>query len=336
MPEPFGYDDVARRWAVVSSHRQRLLALARSRVPNEADAEDCAHEAMVRAMEFAGLDEERLAQFLTSVTLRLCADQHRGRARRTRAGSRLALRETTEPGPEEAVCDQAEAEWIAQHVAALPQSQRAVLHARADGLSGLGVARLLAVPETTVESALARARRSMRRVLESSLGVAPWVRRAVAAGVATATAVTLLHLPDAPRSRPESRAVPPVTTPVPGPPPAGPPAAPAAEPATPATAAGRDRPRVAPSRPRLELGPLAKTYPPVSFAGPNGVRGGIEEADPGWPEYPPEERVRHCLEYGVYVAPSTDCGYPPGDPRNDRFPPDSIVVRVPRPSQEPL
>ena len=44
------------RWAAVSAHRARLVALARSRVPHESDAEDCAHEAMVRAVEFYGLD----------------------------------------------------------------------------------------------------------------------------------------------------------------------------------------------------------------------------------------------------------------------------------------
>jgi RNA polymerase sigma factor (sigma-70 family) len=331
--------DQARLWAAVSAERARLLSLARTRVPDEADAEDCAHEAMVRAMEFANLDEARLPQFLTTVTIRLCTDHHRGRVRRDRAGRRVALRDTAAAGPEETVCERSEAEWLAGHVDALPESQRAVVAARAEGLSCLGVAERLGVPETTVESALARARRSLRRALESSWGLAPWARRALfAGGTATVSALALLTLPHATPPAPAARARL-AAVPRPG----G---------RTPSTrAAGRT------SVPRLAApGAVVATataganhgaaagpaYPPHDGGGdyaggaalPGGRGGGIEQKDPRQPPPPPDQRVEQCLEYGVYVAPRADCGYPPGDPRNDRYPDDSIVVRPPHPRPE--
>lgn len=89
-----------RPWAAVYAERERLLRLARARTLNEAEAEDCVSEAMLRCVEFDSVDEERLGALLTAVTLRLCADQHRGRARMRRAGDRIA-EPATEPSPEE-------------------------------------------------------------------------------------------------------------------------------------------------------------------------------------------------------------------------------------------
>ncbi|HVF06080.1 MAG TPA: sigma-70 family RNA polymerase sigma factor, partial [Frankiaceae bacterium] len=186
-----------RRWAAVCAHRERLLRIARARVDDPHDAEDCVQEAMLRCVEFADLDEERLGQFLTTVTVRLCADVHRGRARGERLASRLSAFWGTDPGPEDAVCDRAESAWLSGRLAALTPHQRQIVEARAEGLSCGAVADRLTVPYTTVESALARARRSLRAALDATLGIVPapgWLRlrRLLAGGAVAAGALTFV------------------------------------------------------------------------------------------------------------------------------------------------
>nr|MDT0664477.1 sigma factor [Micromonospora sp. DSM 115978] len=40
------------RWSLLVPHRERLVRIARRRLPSLADAEDCVHEALVRAAAF--------------------------------------------------------------------------------------------------------------------------------------------------------------------------------------------------------------------------------------------------------------------------------------------
>lgn len=306
------------RWAAVYAERDRLLRIARSRTLNEAEAEDCVSEAMLRCVEFEGLDEERLGAFLTTVTVRLCADQHRARARLLRTGGRIAEPDA-EPGPEENVCERAEAVWLAAHLRRLPAHQRRVVEARAAGLSCADVARRFDVSVDAVKSAVARARTSVRAALASSFGLLPPILgryRLVAAGV-TGTAVAgvtvggLLFVgpPDAAPRVPAPR----VALPPPAPAVAvatavriGPPAPPAA---TSTTAAARAvRPRVAP--PRAVRPKAAPTTPPIAKAGPYEF-GEDQHHD----RYTIDERVMHCVTEGVQLDPYVQCRYPGGDPR---------------------
>ncbi len=336
-----------RRWAAICAERPRLVALARSRVPDASDAEDCAQEAMLRAMEFADLDEARLPQFLTAVTVRLCADQYRGRVRGERAWRRLAYRDVEEPTPEETVCDRAEAGWLAAHVAALPASQRRVVEARAQGLSCAGVAERLRVPDTTVESALARARRSLRSALEATFGVGPvalrrwwWLGGGAAATVAV-TGVLVWPAPAPPGGGyvarpPRAVALGPATggaTPAAG----GRAAAAdagsaAARPAGPTVAAAPagSRPARPPRPPEPRRGqwvPPSSDQTSGSIDTGGGHGGGFEDPPPGTPEYSETERAWHCYRYGVNIRPHLNCGYPPGDPRNEYVPDDGDAVR---------
>ncbi|CAM5361097.1 hypothetical protein SVIOM74S_09467 [Streptomyces violarus] len=64
------------RWRRMWSHREHLLKVARRRSMSPEDAEDAVHEAMLRAAERPDLDEERLAAWLTTVTMRLCVDRY--------------------------------------------------------------------------------------------------------------------------------------------------------------------------------------------------------------------------------------------------------------------
>src|SRR5688500_12491444 len=104
-PDPSDDDTLTRRWAAACAERERLLRLSRARIRNPQDAEDCVQEAMLRCVEFANLDEDRIGAFLTTVTLRLCADYQRRESRRDRLRHRLSAWPTDDPGPDEAVCD---------------------------------------------------------------------------------------------------------------------------------------------------------------------------------------------------------------------------------------
>ena len=202
--------DLERRWQLVLPHRDRLLRLARGLVADPGDAEACVQEALTRCVTFDGLDEANVVAFLVATTRRLCMDHHRGRARDHRLAARLSGRVTVEPPPEEAVCDRAEAAWVHERLADLPQRQRAVALARASGLSPQEIADRLAVSYKTVETLLYRVRTRARLELERAYsavlllalrrprGAGPAV---AATSVAVVAGATLLLNPSGPPAR---------------------------------------------------------------------------------------------------------------------------------------
>jgi RNA polymerase sigma factor (sigma-70 family) len=155
-------DDVARRWTLAVEHRERLMNVARSRVVDPADAEDVVSEAMLRAVAYARLDEARIGALLTTLTMRLCVDLHRGRGRELRAGTALVSRELPEVGPEESVCDRAEAEWVWTIASTLPARQWEALALKASGIEIAEAATSMNLSYKAFESALSRARSSVR------------------------------------------------------------------------------------------------------------------------------------------------------------------------------
>jgi RNA polymerase sigma factor (sigma-70 family) len=197
-------------WPAIVAHRERLLAIARRRCPTYEDAEDVVHEAMLRCATFTNLDESRLGQFLTTVTIRLCVDVYRAGERSSRAVSRLAPDRDVTPSPEEAACGNADARYIEGLIATLPTRQRDVLVDRARGLSMSQIATRHALSYKAAESALARARGTLRGALASALGalalLAASLRRHRLAEVAAAPVAALavagfvLHGPFVPAS----------------------------------------------------------------------------------------------------------------------------------------
>lgn len=145
------------RWALVLPHRIRLIKIASARLSDPVEAEDCVHEALLRTLQFPRLDEDRVAAFLTAVAVRLCADRHRMLARARRAVPRLWDGGFQE-GPEERLCDQMAGSWLFGLVDRLPSQERAVMFARADGLSTREAARRLGISQKAAESAFTRAR----------------------------------------------------------------------------------------------------------------------------------------------------------------------------------
>ncbi|WP_432030086.1 sigma-70 family RNA polymerase sigma factor [Streptomyces sp. 1222.5] len=159
------------RWQRMWSHREQLLKVARRRSMSQEDAEDAVHEAMLRAAERPDLDDERLGAWLTTVTMRLCVDRHRQVNREAEVGSRPTL---VAPGPvplEEAVCDRAEAKWLAVRSGELPARQAEALRLRSEDLDVSQVAVRMGLSYRTVESLLARARRTLRASLAGTLGL---------------------------------------------------------------------------------------------------------------------------------------------------------------------
>lgn len=155
------------RWELLLPHRDRILRLARSRLSGDLEAEDCAQEALLRAASFAGLDENRVGPFLTTVTLRLCADVHR-RAERHRRLVRAAWPETA-TGPEETVCASSEEAWMLAQVQRLAGREHQVMVARLDGVGVREFARRHGISTKAAESAFTRARARMRRWYEESM-----------------------------------------------------------------------------------------------------------------------------------------------------------------------
>ncbi|AZQ34350.1 sigma-70 family RNA polymerase sigma factor [Streptomyces cyaneochromogenes] len=165
-------DAVDERWERMWSHREHLLKVARRRSMSAEDAEDAVHEAMLRAAERPDLDDERLAAWLTTVTMRICVDRYRQVNREAQVHTSPTL---IAPGPvpvEEAVCDRAEAKWLAVRSGELPARQAEALRLKSEDLDVGQVAVRMGLSYRTVESLLARARRTLRQSLAATLGFA--------------------------------------------------------------------------------------------------------------------------------------------------------------------
>ncbi|WP_426568235.1 sigma-70 family RNA polymerase sigma factor [Streptomyces canus] len=159
------------RWQRMWCHREHLLKVARRRSVSLEDAEDAVHEAMLRAAERPDLDDERLAAWLTTVTMRLCVDRHRQVSREAEVHRSPTL---VEPGPvpvDEVVCDRAEARWLAVRSGELPARQAEALRLKSEDLDVSQVAVRMGLSYRTVESLLARARRTLRNSLAGTLGL---------------------------------------------------------------------------------------------------------------------------------------------------------------------
>lgn len=323
-----------RRWALVLPHRDYLVRIAMHRGLPAADAEDCAHEAMVRCVEFEGLDDTRVLQFLAATTARLCVDKHRRSARDERASVRLRSWYADEPSPEEHVCDRAEAAWVATQADLLPESQRRALTSKAAGLACADVAATLGVSYKSVESLLSRARLQLRAAVASTLAaVVAATRRAPTAGqgiagvslASLATASILLATRPPAQARVEPSASPPgaavalaTRSPreaLPAAPPAVAPAARVRPSADPTPAATR-LPTAPP--PVLSLPTPTWSEPPQ----PACERQPAPHVDPCLPlaedpiaGYQPGENLKECMKYGVNTSNGFECNEPPADTR---------------------
>lgn len=192
------------RWVRVWASRALLLRVARRHGADSQDAEDAVQEAMLRAAEHPEIPEERLQAWLVAVTIRLCMDGHRRRAREARRWQRIsAYAAAQQPGQhlEDAACERSEAAWVASLVAEiLPPRQVQALRLTAAGCDVHQVASQLGVRYRAAESLLARARRTVRLAATAGLGVLVWAWRThvptaanpIPMALASATAATMM------------------------------------------------------------------------------------------------------------------------------------------------
>jgi RNA polymerase sigma-70 factor (ECF subfamily) len=204
----------------VLPHQERLRRIACRRLACRDEVDDVVQEAMLRAVTFERLDPAYVGHFLSTVTVRLCADVQRDRVRQLRVGVRDALRSVEPDDPNDTVLDAAEARWLYDECLKLPPRESAVVLARASGMSVKETAVSLGVGTKSAEAALTKARHRMRRAAQSAgvavLGVLKRVRYAAppAAVAASVTVVTvggvvgvLLDQPGRAAQRPPAPAV---------------------------------------------------------------------------------------------------------------------------------
>jgi len=192
------------RWRRMWSHREQLLKVARRRSMSVEDAEDAVHEAMLRAGENPNIDDERLAAWLTTVTMRLCVDRYRQLNREAQVSTSSALAAPAPTPVDEVVCDRAEAKWLARRSESLPDRQAEALRLKSEELDVGQVATQMGLSYEATESLLARARRALRNTLAGTLALTAWMGRSrpeiggVQVAALASTAVTLAALGIAP------------------------------------------------------------------------------------------------------------------------------------------
>lgn len=160
--------DRAASQALVDQHLGRILNYAYRMLGDAAEAEDVAQETFLRL--WRSLDTWRadapLIHWLQRVAYNLCID----RLRRRRPVSLENAPEPLDPAdsPAGSLHRLELAEAVAQAIGRLPERQRAaVVFVHQEGLSNIETAELMGISVEAVESLLARARRSLRIMLEA-------------------------------------------------------------------------------------------------------------------------------------------------------------------------
>lgn len=172
-----GDGDAAR--VLTGRHLGRVYGFAARLLGDRAEAEDVAQEAMLRLWRVASTwraGEAQLSSWLYRVTVNLCADRQRARARRRAE----ALDEVAEPADERADTEGAlmarqRVDALQAALATLPDRQRqAVVLRHIEGLTNPEIATILEIGVEAVESLTARGKRALTTALagqKSALGL---------------------------------------------------------------------------------------------------------------------------------------------------------------------
>lgn len=162
---------------LVREHQGRVYAIALRMMGNEADAQDAAQEAFLKAYtslrEFRG--DSRFSTWLCRLTGNVCIDALRRRSRRQESSLYVQDDEGEElapdipdpaPTPEEQTERAETRQEVREAIAALPEGDRQVLTLRElGGLSYEEIAERLSLPPGTVKSRLNRARKKLCEML---------------------------------------------------------------------------------------------------------------------------------------------------------------------------
>jgi RNA polymerase sigma-70 factor (ECF subfamily) len=155
-------------------HNQRVFRAARSVLRDEAEAEDVAQDAWVRAYthlrQFGG--RSSFATWLTRIAIHESLARRRRRERHTSLDEHTGALRAHTPAPDEALGTRQVAKAIETAIDALPARYRTVFVLRdVEGLDTAETAACLDVPEATVKTRLHRARGLLRSELDATLDV---------------------------------------------------------------------------------------------------------------------------------------------------------------------
>jgi RNA polymerase sigma-70 factor (ECF subfamily) len=184
---------LAERWTAVLEHRDRAVRVARARLSDPFDVEDCVQEGMARVVAMPNLDLGRVGPLLSTVVANVAADTHRRHVSSRRLVAKVTWTQVPTPPGDEPVCDAAEARWLQAQLNSLGQRDRAVLELRAAGRTVEQTAAALGMTYKAVESAFTRARNSLKGIWRATLAaVALMLRRTWKSQQPAATASVLV------------------------------------------------------------------------------------------------------------------------------------------------
>ena len=153
--EERAFEQMARQW------RQQALSVSRNCGAGEAEAEDIAQDVMLRLWQMhMELDRYRSVEALITVMAK------RMTWSRLKSFPRPLQREGLTYGeqrsPQEILEEKENDEWLQQHLAELPPTQRTLLYMRqVERRSHKELSQLLGIEESSVSTLLARARRTL-------------------------------------------------------------------------------------------------------------------------------------------------------------------------------
>lgn len=154
----------APQWDALVGYREDLVRLARSRGAG-ADAEDVAHEALLRAATHPALDPGRARSFLAKIASNLVTDLHRRAAKEQVLSAHAALMPRPQPAMEE-IEERALADHARRLVAGLDPQLRGILRRRSDGATWPQIGTELGQRKDAVEIRYRRAITPIRRQLQ--------------------------------------------------------------------------------------------------------------------------------------------------------------------------
>ncbi|MDT7569982.1 MAG: hypothetical protein QOE05_156 [Actinomycetota bacterium] len=163
------------RWDAVLEHRDRALRVARARLSDPYDVDDCVQEGMARVVAMPNLDLGTVGPLLSTVVANVAADTHRQHVRLSRLSTKVASSEVPVQAGDEPVCDAAEARWLRSQLDTLGERERAVLELRAEGRTVAETAAALGMTYKAVESAFTRARNALKTLWHATLALIGFV-----------------------------------------------------------------------------------------------------------------------------------------------------------------
>jgi RNA polymerase sigma factor (sigma-70 family) len=161
--------NLPERWDAVLEHRDRALRVARARLSDPYDVDDCVQEGMARVVAMPNLDLGRVGPLLSTVVANVAADTHRQHVRSHRLSSKVASTQVPVQAGDEQICDAAEARWLRSQLDTLGERERSVLELRAEGRTVAETAAALGMTYKAAESAFTRGRHALKALWRATL-----------------------------------------------------------------------------------------------------------------------------------------------------------------------